>query len=117
MQFRTEIPISTNNMNINYDSKIMAIGSCFAENMAAKFDYYKFDTIVNPFGIIFNTISIERIVKRIVNKELFTKNDIFLNIGLWHCFDLHSELSHHDAIIYLKKLNDLLVLTHSQMLK
>ena len=115
MQFRTEIPISTNNLNINYDSKIMAIGSCFAENMSSKFDYFKFENVVNPFGIIFNAISIERIVKRIVNKELFTKNDIFLNNGLWHCFDVHSELSHHDGEIYLKKINGLLILTHSQM--
>ena len=44
MQFRTEIPIPTNNSAINYDSKIMAIGSCFAENMASKFNYYKFDS-------------------------------------------------------------------------
>ena len=117
MQFRTEIPISTNNSAINYDSKIIAIGSCFAENMAAKFDYFKFENVVNPFGIIFNTASIERIVERIVNQELFCESDIFLNNGLWYCFDVHSELSHHDAIIYLKKLNDLLVLTHSQMLK
>jgi hypothetical protein len=60
MQFTTKIPISKSNNLIDYNSKIVSLGSCFAENMSEKLDYYKFQNTVNPFGIIFNAVSIEK---------------------------------------------------------
>jgi len=77
MNFTTKIPISKSHFPIDYTSKIVSLGSCFAENMAEKFDYYKFQNTTNPFGIIFNPVSIERVVQRMVNKEIYTENDIF----------------------------------------
>ncbi len=33
MEFTTPIPISKSNNLIDYDAKILSLGSCFAENM------------------------------------------------------------------------------------
>ncbi|HTG65243.1 MAG TPA: GSCFA domain-containing protein, partial [Flavobacterium sp.] len=96
MQFRTPIPISESIFPIDYNSKIMSVGSCFAVNMAEKFNDFKFQNSCNPFGIIFNPVSIERLVERVVKKELFTENDIFFHNDSWHCFEVHSELSNPD---------------------
>ncbi len=117
MNFQTKIPISKSNFPIDYDSLIMSLGSCFAENISDKFEYFKFQNIVNPFGIIFNAISIERIVNRIVNQELFTEKDIFYHNELWHCFEVHSSLSHSSKDEFLEKLNNLLQLSHLQIIK
>ena len=68
MQFRTEIPITPSDFPIDYHSKILLLGSCFAENIGSKFEYYKLQATVNPFGIIFNAVSLEKIVKRIICK-------------------------------------------------
>ncbi|OYX22990.1 MAG: GSCFA domain-containing protein, partial [Flavobacteriales bacterium 32-35-8] len=92
MQFTTKVPVEKSINPITYRSKIMALGSCFAENMGKKFDYFKFQNTTNPFGIIFNPVSIEKLVNRIVNKSEFTENDIFFHNELWHCFEVHSEL-------------------------
>ena len=115
MQFTTKIPIQKSNFPIDYDSKIMLLGSCFAENMGEKFEYFKFQTIVNPFGIIFNPVSLEKLIRRSVEKRKFTENDIFFHNELWHCYDVHSELSNSDKDAFLESLNDLISSTNKQL--
>ena len=115
MQFRTQIPISKSSQPIGYNSKVVSLGSCFAVNIAEKFNYFKFQTATNPFGIIFNPVSIEKIVKRIVEQNSFTENDVFFANGRWHCFEVHSELSHPNKEVFLSSLNDLIQSTHQQL--
>lgn len=115
MQFTTKIPISKSQNPIDYNSKILSIGSCFAENMAEKFDYFKFENYVNPFGIIFNPVSIEKLISRIVNQELFTENDVFFHNEMWHCYEVHSELSNSNKEEFLKNLNIILELVRTQI--
>lgn len=117
MQFTTKIPIEKFQNSITYESKIMALGSCFAENISDKFSYFKFEIKTNPFGIIFNPVSIENLINRIVNKIEFTEKDIFFHNDLWHCFEVHSELSNPNKIDFLQKLNTILDETHLQILK
>ena len=115
MNFTTKIPIQKSNFPIDYDSKIMLLGSCFAENMGEKFEYFKFQTIVNPFGIIFNPVSLEKLIRRSIEKRKFTENDIFFHNELWHCYDVHSELSNSDKSFFLNSLNELINSTHQQL--
>lgn len=115
MNFTTKIPIQKSNLSIDYASKIVLLGSCFAENMGEKFEYFKFQTAINPFGIIFNPVSLSRIIERSVQKNYFTENDIFFHNELWHCFDVHSELSNSDKDAFLESLNDLINSTNKQL--
>jgi hypothetical protein len=93
----------------------MTLGSCFAENMSEKFEYFKFQNTTNPFGIIFNPVSIEKLVNRIVNKIEFTENDIFFHNDLWHCYEVHSELSNPNEEEFLSTLNALISSTNKQL--
>jgi len=95
----------------------MSLGSCFAENITEKFDYFKFQNTVNPFGIIFNSISIEKIIRQSVNQELFTEKDLFFHNESWHCFDVHSDLSCSNKDELLKNLNAILESTNQQITK
>ena len=115
MQFTTKIPIQKFQNPITYESKIMALGSCFAENMSEKFEYFKFQNSVNPFGIIFNPLSIEKLVNRIVNNIEFTENDIFFYNDLWHCYEVHSELSNPNKEEFLTTLNALISSSNKQL--
>lgn len=117
MDFTTKIPINKSNNPINYDSKIVSLGSCFADIIGMKFEYFKFQITTNPFGIIFNPVSIENLVSRVVNIQKFTEGDIFFNNDLWHCFEVHSELSHSDKTIFLDRLNQILIDFHLQIFK
>ncbi|WP_300566001.1 GSCFA domain-containing protein [Flavobacterium sp.] len=115
MQFSTQVPIGNHPNPIDYNSKIVSLGSCFAENMGEKFAYFKFQSNVNPFGIIFNPISIENSIRRAIDKTIFTEKDIFLHNDLWHSFEVHSELSHSDKEALLINLNNTLESTRQQI--
>jgi len=115
MQFRTQIPISKTNNPIDYNSKIISLGSCFAENMAEKFDYFKFQNETNPFGIIFNPVSIEKVVQRVVNQELYAEKDVFFYNERWHSYEVHSDLSNSDRQELLETLNKAITETNKQI--
>lgn len=115
MQFRTQIPILKSNQPIDFNSKVVSLGSCFAVNISEKFQYFKFQIETNPFGIIFNPVSIEKIIRRVVEKRFFTEKDFFFANERWHCFEVHSKLSSSDKESFLIKLNQLLEMTHAQI--
>jgi hypothetical protein len=115
MNFTTRIPISISNNPIDYTSKIVSLGSCFAENIGAKFEYFKFQNLVNPFGIIFNPISIESLINRAVNKIEFTENDLFFHNELWHCYEVHSDLSNDNKEDFLLTLNQIIKESNQQL--
>lgn len=106
--FRIQIPIEQYNFPIDYSSEIFSIGSCFAENIAKKFDYFKLKNTANPFGILFQPLAIEKILEKAVKEISFTENDIFFHNELWHSFDVHSEFSQVDKNKLLEKLNQTL---------
>ncbi len=117
MKFQTEIPIQKSDFPIDYQSKILLLGSCFAENIGKKFQYYKFQAEVNPFGIIFNPVSLEKLIRRTINKEYFSESDIFYHNNLWHCFAVHSKLSYPDKEEFLSQLNKIIDTTYIQISK
>jgi uncharacterized small protein (DUF1192 family) len=108
MNFRTQISLSKSNNQIDYSSRVVLLGSCFAENISEKFSYFKFLHTVNPFGIIFNPVSIQKNIERIILKNYFTEDDVFFYNDLWHCFDVHSELSNVNKQELLDTLNALI---------
>ncbi len=116
MQFTTQIPIPKSSTPIDYNSKIVSLGSCFAENMGAKFHYFKFQNNTNPFGIIFNPVSIERLIDRVVNDQIFKVEDIFYYNEQWHCYEVHSDLSDSNNEILLQNLNQFLIEAKKQLI-
>lgn len=115
MNFTTKIPILKSNYSIDYSSKIVSLGSCFAVNMAQKFDYFKFQNMCNPFGILFHPLAIEKIISKATNLDFFTEEDIFFHNERWHCFDVHSDLSNVSKEEFLQTLNELIKVTNKQI--
>lgn len=93
----------------------MAFGSCFAENMGAKFQYYKFQSTTNPFGILFHPLAIEKVIHFALSEQKFTEKDTFFHNERWHCFDVHSQLSHPVQHVLLQKLNEAIQITGKQI--
>ena len=107
MDFRTELDInqniSPNFPQISHKTPILSIGSCFADMIGAKLAFYKFKIISNPFGIIFNPISITKLLKlslensskSLSNDNLgcfFDENFIKNQENIWYHYDFHSDL-------------------------
>lgn len=105
MNFRTKIKLNKQQNQIDYKSNLLLIGSCFSNNIGRKLDYYKFKSITNPFGIIFQPKAIEKLITKSLENEPFTKDDLIFHNECWHCFDVHSDFSNTDKAVILKKLN------------
>jgi hypothetical protein len=93
MELRTPIHISPSGIQINHNSKILTVGSCFANVIGEKLERYKFNVKTNPFGVIFNPLSIFKVLEAATtNTDLF-KNSSIQNNGIWYNYHLHSDLS------------------------
>tara|TARA_R110001583_G_scaffold112186_1_gene261470 strand:+ start:12520 stop:13464 length:945 start_codon:yes stop_codon:yes gene_type:complete len=115
MKFRTNITLQKEHNQIDYNSKLMLIGSCFSENISKKLNYFKFNTFSNPFGILFNPIAIEKLITNAINLKEYTAKDIFQLNERWHCFDAHSDLSAISKNELLENLNSEIKATHKKL--
>ncbi len=106
MNLQTKIPLRSQEPKIGYDSEIFMLGSCFAENIGEKFEYYKFKNRINPFGILFHPKAIETYLWMASQDENYTETDLFYHNERWHCFDAHSSLSNPDKNVLLSRLNE-----------
>ena len=106
MKLQTQIPIEKQNRNqIDYDSKVLLLGSCFSENIGNKLNYFKFQTLQNPFGILFHPLAIENLITKSINEEVYTDASVFENNNLWQSFEAHSELSSTQKETVIDNLN------------
>lgn len=115
MQFTTPIPIQKSIHQIDYNSKIVSLGSCFAVNIGEKFEHFKFQNTINPFGILFHPLALEKIISKAISKEKFTEENIFFHNERWHSFDVHSDLSTSNKEDFLQTLNSNSSLLHNSL--
>lgn len=94
MQFRTIIPAPQYPFHIENEDTVMLVGSCFSDNMGHYFDTHRFDVCSNPFGVLFNPISIDRALRFMLQPDLFDKNRYFYKYrDLWVSFAHHGRFS------------------------
>ncbi|UII78356.1 GSCFA domain-containing protein [Flagellimonas sp. CMM7] len=115
MKLLTTIPLAKSDNPIDYQSKLLLLGSCFVENIGDKLGYYNFQQLQNPFGILFHPLAIEKLVERAIENRNYQGNEIFEQGGRWHCFDAHSDLSANTAEELLRNLNNGLEETKRQV--
>ena len=96
MNLFTEVKIPKSDINLSYQSRLMLAGSCFADNISAYFENAKFSCLTNPFGTLYNPISINALFDMIINRKVFTPDDFFYSHGLYSSYLLHSDLSNKD---------------------
>ena len=108
MNFFSKVDIPASDLRIDYKSNLVFIGSCFADNISAQFASRKFKVLANPFGTVYNPISLESQIKAITDGKVFGENDVFKDErcdGLWHSWDAHSSLSASTREECIAKLN------------
>ena len=94
MKFVTSVDITPSVKKISYSDKILLLGSCFADNIGAKFGEHYFQTTVNPYGTLYNPASIAKALSGVVNREMGI--GIVQHNGLWHSFSHHGSFSRTD---------------------
>jgi len=106
MKFRTEINVEPFGHGLDYGEGIFSVGSCFAQNMAAKLSEAKFTVTSSPSGILFNPESIACAIERFAERRAVCADDLIDCGGRWCSFDFHSDVSDADPAKALQKMND-----------
>lgn len=103
--FRTEVQISKPAFSINYEHRIMTLGSCFAENIGKNMQEMYLDVDVNPFGVLYNPLSVLQSIEILLSKREFTEKDIFNHKSIWNSFNHSSQFSDTNKERCLEKIN------------
>lgn len=108
-QFRTTIQLSekltTAEHAIDYNSKTLLMGSCFAENIGHKLNYFKFDVVTNPYGVLFHPTAIHRLITDCLSQKEYSEEDLIFHNEKWHSFNHHSDFSNRNIEALLASLN------------
>jgi hypothetical protein len=91
--FRTELTPSISKEKIKTGNKIYLIGSCFASNIGNLLKTYKFDVVLNPFGVIYNPHSIFKLLVNSLSAAEIDEKGLFENQAIYRHFDCHSDIS------------------------
>lgn len=108
MNLFTKIDIPISDWQIDYKSHLAFFGSCFADNISAQFAERKFNVLANPFGTVYNPVSLASQIRAISEGKVFGQDDVFKDErsdGLWHCWNAHSSLSASTREECIAKLN------------
>ena len=116
MILQTKVPLQKEAKNpISYASKIVLLGSCFSENIGDQLNYFKFQTVQNPFGILFHPKAIKELVANAIHEKTYTETDLVFQNERWHCFDAHSKLSAPEKKDVLSQLNKAITSTNTAL--
>lgn len=112
MKLQTQLPLQKKDQNlIDYNAKVLLLGSCFSENIGEKLRYFKFRTIQNPFGILFHPLAIEKLIFAAINQKIYQVSDLIQQQEYYHSFDAHSSLSSMQKEEVLHALNSSIATT------
>lgn len=110
--FRTTVRVVPSQHPLHLKSKVFTIGSCFADAIGSRLTTYKFPSLINPFGVIYNPVSIHKslgyaITSKQPNPETYLKNaEVFAN------YDFHSALSSLDQPSLEKEIDKTISSAH-----
>jgi len=108
-KFQTIVDIPPFNWKSGYSHKNIFMGSCFTENIGIRLANLKFDTDINPFGILYNPVSVNNGLRILLQKKEFGFSDLVESDGLWHSFYHHGRFSFANKQETLDTINNRII--------
>lgn len=88
-----------------FDS-IFLIGSCFSTEMFLKLKRRKFDVLSNPYGVLFDTLSISRAIEDIKKNNEYKIDDLYKFKDTYLSWNHHSDFNDIESQNTLNKINN-----------
>lgn len=102
MKLMTRVDEIDPGFKINYQGRGLVLGSCFAQNIGALMEQSLMRVRVNPYGVIYNPLS----VVRALEKGETLENELVQHDGLWHSMLHHGSFSAPTAAETLLGVNE-----------
>ena len=84
------------------------LGSCFTDNIGNQLGNFGFDVCINPFGTLYNPLSILNSIRRMIEGRTFTEEDCVdmgAGSGLICSFSHHTSFARKDVARFLSDAN------------
>ncbi len=108
MKLQTPVTDAKCQVPISFSDKIMMLGSCFSDNIGNQLKDFGFDVCVNPFGTLYNPISIRHSIALLLENERFSEHDcIMMGSGaeLFCSFRHHTSFARRTREDFLENAN------------
>ena len=115
MEFRTSLKLRETRGALCHSDGIMMLGSCFSDNIGARLRSAMMRVDINPFGTIFNPMSVAASIKRIITGTPIAGMELFKANGVWNSYAFHSRFSKSDKMVALEKMNQRISEAHRHL--
>lgn len=108
LKLQTPVETGRSAVCISLNDKIFVLGSCFADNMGQKMEDLGFDVCVNPFGTLYNPVSICNSVARLTSGIPFSESECVqmgAGAGLVCSFSHHTSFARRTEDEFLNVAN------------
>lgn len=106
MRFRTEVEPLRSDLRFDHNRPVVMLGSCFTDNIGARLAADGFDVTANPFGALYNPMSIAVPLLRVLDRRPYTAADLTPGPRGFHCLDYSTAFSSDKAEEVITKANN-----------
>lgn len=108
LKLQTPVDAGTSAVTVSYADRITVLGSCFADHVGRRLVEAGFDACVNPFGALYNPVSLCNAAARLSAGVPFTHEDcVRMGAGsdLWCSFCHHTSFARETPEAFLENAN------------
>ena len=113
IKLTTDVATPRAGFSIGYNDSMLFVGSCFAENMGMRMSDMGFNVNINPFGIMYNPLSMADALNRCLDGNTIGESNLVQRDGLWHSWLHHGRFSHYDKSQCLQACNQAIMEAHA----
>ncbi|RGN31191.1 GSCFA domain-containing protein [Bacteroides oleiciplenus] len=115
MNFLTPVELPSGLPLLTQSDELLLMGSCFATNMGALLADAKFRPDINPFGVLYNPLSVSAALREVAAGRIYTEEDLFFFRECWHSPMHHGDFSSPSAEEALQRINTRLQAAHARI--
>lgn len=108
LKLQTPVETGRSKVGVSLNDKIVILGSCFADNMGQKMVDLGFDVCLNPFGTLYNPVSVCNSFARLTSGIPFSKDECVqmgAGAGLVCSFSHHTSFARRTEDEFLQVAN------------
>jgi hypothetical protein len=113
MELLTGVQLPSSASEITFDTPVMFLGSCFANEIGFRMASGKLRVMTNPHGTLFNPFSVAGAIDRFVSGHVYTEKDIYLHQNRYMSLNHHTAFSSYEKEVLITRLNEVSIAASS----
>lgn len=93
---------------IGLRTPVFCAGSCFSDHIGQRLAASKFTVISNPFGVIFNPLSLAGLLQAALQNQPLAADRYVQSQGIWYHYDLHSSVADPELPVLKARVGSIL---------